>query len=110
MGGAAGKLTAAARALCQVPPSDEECLPGLTPEDFLAPMPLVWPENATIVEVFQAVGETQWARGPDGRPVGLRYEALPVVMDFLDVPAGERREVFEGVRVMEAAGLAAMRE
>jgi hypothetical protein len=63
----------------------------------------LWPENEPAVDLFCAV-LTQWQMGPGG-PVGLRYEALPVVLDLHQVPAGERRERFEQLRVMECEAL-----
>lgn len=43
--------------------------------------------------------QTQWTVGAS-TAVGLRYEALPVVFDLLGV-AGDRGELFAGLRVME---------
>lgn len=64
----------------------------------------VWPEHWDAVRVFAAMG-TQWNVGMGG-PVGMRYEALQVVLDMHEVPAGERPHVFECVRVMESEALA----
>jgi hypothetical protein len=33
--------------------------------------------------------------------IGMRYEALPVVLDVLQVPAADRLDVFDGFRVIE---------
>lgn len=53
---------------------------------------------------------TQWATaGMSGRPIGLRYEALPVVMRYCAIPPGDRADVFSGVRCMEQAALEEMR-
>jgi len=48
--------------------------------------------------------QTQWTVGAS-TAVGLRYEALPVVFDLLGV-AGDRGELFAGLRVMEGEVLA----
>jgi hypothetical protein len=47
---------------------------------------------------------TQWRVGMAGA-TGLDYAALPAVMRFTGVPAKERSQVFEGIRVMEDAVL-----
>lgn len=60
----------------------------------------VWPDNVRTVEVFLALS-TQWRIGPGGEMYGLDYAALPAVLELCDVPPDERRDVFEGVRVME---------
>ena len=44
--------------------------------------------------------ESQLNVGMNG-VVGMRYEALPVVLDVLQVPAGDRLDVFDGFRVVE---------
>lgn len=63
----------------------------------------VWPENESTVKVFIAMG-TQWNVGMAGA-IGLRYEALPVVMKLTNVPPAERASVFAGLRLMERAAL-----
>ncbi len=62
-----------------------------------------WPENEPVIRVFMVMS-TQWNVGLRG-PIGLRYEALPVVMDLLGIAAEARAELFPGLRVMEAAVL-----
>lgn len=49
----------------------------------------------------------QWVMGPMGGVLGLRYEALPVVMRYLEVQKKDRRDVFADLRIMEmeAVGL-----
>ena len=50
--------------------------------------------------------ETQWNYGGmSGRPVGMRYEALPVVLSALGIADADRGEVFAGLRLMERATL-----
>lgn len=44
---------------------------------------------------------TQWTYAFNGRPIGLRYEALPAVMRRLGVKPAEREAVENGVAVLE---------
>lgn len=53
------------------------------------------------MQVAQAMG-TQWNMTPNGRVIGFRYEALPVVMQLLEVPRKDRPQVFETLRVLES--------
>jgi hypothetical protein len=54
---------------------------------------------------------TQWHTvGMSGKPIGLRYESLPVVLRSLRVPKRERSLVFAGLRTMERSALSAMQE
>lgn len=68
----------------------------------------VWFDNWSTVVAFHAMN-TQWQVGFGG-PVGLRYEALPVVLELQGIPRSEWRDVFDGVRVMESEALAVFRE
>jgi hypothetical protein len=52
---------------------------------------------------------TQWTVAPVGI-VGLRYEAVQVVMDLHAVPPSQRLFAFHGLRVMEAAALAILND
>ena len=61
----------------------------------------VYPDHWVPMQVIQAMG-TQWNLGPTGRAVGLRYEALPAVLQMLLVPRPDRAEVFATVQVLEA--------
>jgi hypothetical protein len=63
----------------------------------------IWQENVAAVEVFADM-LTQWNVGPGGA-VGLRYEALPLVLDLRGTPAHERADLVAAVRVMERAAL-----
>lgn len=67
----------------------------------------LWQDNVAAVEVFVDM-MTQWNVGPAG-VIGLRYEALPVVMRMRGIPAADRADVFDGLRVMERAALEEMR-
>lgn len=54
--------------------------------------------------------ETQWNYGGmSGRPIGMRYEALPVVLSAIGIADADRGEVFAGVRLMERATLEEVR-
>lgn len=68
----------------------------------------VWPENLLAVETFIAMS-TQWRFGYAG-PIGLDYAALPAVFDITGVPALDRADAFEGLRVMESEALRIMGE
>lgn len=68
----------------------------------------LWPENVTPVRVFRAMAGTQWnmLAGMGGASVvGLRYESLPIVFDMLQVPAAQRPDCFEMLRIMERAAI-----
>jgi hypothetical protein len=82
---------------------------GLTPEDYANDWTVeLWPDNLIPANVFISMG-TQWRVGPGG-VYGLDYNALPVVMDLLAVPATERADVFDAIRTMEDAALEEMRK
>lgn len=63
----------------------------------------VWSENYQIKQVFSAM-ISQWNVGMNG-VIGLRYEALPLVLELHGIEAEQRREVFDGLRVMERAAV-----
>jgi hypothetical protein len=70
----------------------------------------VLPDCVASVRAFYAMG-TQWARaGMDAARVGLRYEALPVILKLHRVPAADRHQVFEDIRIMENAVLEELRK
>lgn len=78
----------------------------------------VWPENWHAVQAFLAMG-TQWHWAPAGmagsRPVGLRLEALPVVLPAVRarVPAAHRQpyaQLLAQLQQLEDAALAALAE
>lgn len=68
-----------------------------------------WPDNVQSIEVFKAMS-SQWNVGGMGGVIGLRYEALPVVLDLLAVKRGDRRGVFEGLRIMEREAVESMND
>lgn len=63
----------------------------------------LWQDNVAAVEVFADM-MTQWNVGGAG-VVGLRYEALPIVLDLRGVAAADRADIVAGLRVMERAAL-----
>lgn len=60
------------------------------------------------LDVFLAL-DTQWRCGPIG-PTGLDYCAIDPVMRLRGIEKRDRADVFEAVRIMEGAALAAMRD
>ena len=48
---------------------------------------------------------TQINVGPMGGVLGLRYEAIPVVLRLLAVPREEWPDLFERIRVMESEAM-----
>lgn len=77
-------------------------MPGDIPDDLIGIWPCCWESYLT----FRAL-ETQWNTGPGG-PIGLRYEAVPVVLKLRGVPKKEHRTVFADVRHMEMVALRTM--
>lgn len=77
---------------------------GLAVERPETPPFQLWPENQLPVALFRDL-LTQWTVVPAG-VLGLRYEALPVVMQMHGVPQAEQMVCFQALRVMEAAALA----
>lgn len=57
--------------------------------------------------MFAALG-TQWNVGMSGA-VGLRYEAIPVVLDEFGVKRKERAELMQALRIMENEALQVLR-
>lgn len=47
---------------------------------------------------------SQWNVGMGGL-IGFRYEALPLVFEMHGIQRERRREIFEGLRVMERAAV-----
>lgn len=59
------------------------------------------PDNWDIVMFFMRV-QTQWRAGYAG-PTGLDYTAVESTFRMLEIE--DRREIFEGLQIMEAAAL-----
>lgn len=73
----------------------------------------VWPENVKVIRTFVAM-ETQWREVVVETEVikrGLRYEALDSTLNKLKgIKRKDWPDIFQGLRVMEAAALKALRE
>ena len=67
----------------------------------------VYPDNMTPVLIFTDM-MTQWRSGASGI-IGLDYVALPVVMDLHGIPAEDRKDIFDCIKVMEFAALSEIR-
>lgn len=63
----------------------------------------IWPDNWSIKRVFSAM-LSQLNVGMNGL-IGLRYEALPLVLELHGITGEQRLEVFDGLRVMERAAV-----
>lgn len=63
----------------------------------------VWPDNWQTLQVFTDL-MSQWNVGMNG-VIGLRYEALPLVLKMHGIKRKRQREVFDGLRVMERAAI-----
>jgi hypothetical protein len=62
-----------------------------------------WPDNWMPLQVFKAM-DTQWNVGPHS-VIGLRYEALQIVMDVMGVNKKARAELLQALRIMEQEAL-----
>ncbi len=60
----------------------------------------IWPENWAAVEVFSRM-TTQLIVGGMGGVIGLRYEALPLMLRVCGVKRADEADVVAGVQVME---------
>ena len=80
---------------------------GLTIEEARGPAIEIWPDNMTTVNTFIAC-LTQWRVGMNGA-TGLDYTVIPTVLKLTEVPEGEWRDVFHGIRLMEDGALQQMR-
>lgn len=61
----------------------------------------VWPENWDAVQLMLA-SSTQWVyAGMQGTPVGLRYEALPMLRTVLGIDEADWPRVFRQVQILE---------
>lgn len=59
----------------------------------------VWPEHWTVMGVAVRM-MSQLNVGMNG-VIGMRYEALPVILDAMQVPAADRLAVIDDLRVIE---------
>lgn len=74
-----------------------------------APACEVYPDHWVPMQVAKAMG-TQWNVSGGGVPIGLRYEALSLVFEMLEVPRLERPGVFEVLQVLESEMKSILRE
>lgn len=88
------------------PTAEELEVAGLRPEDVATSIE-IWPDNLRAYELFNALG-TQWRIGMAGA-TGLDYGAIEVALRLQRVPRAEWPQLFEDIRTMEGAALAAMR-
>lgn len=68
----------------------------------------MWPENWMPMEVAVRM-MSQLNVGMSG-VVGMRYEALPVVLDAMQVPAADRLDVLDSLREIEAEAVRRLRD
>lgn len=63
----------------------------------------VWTDNWQTVLAFSDL-MSQWNVGMSG-VIGLRYEALPLVLEMHGIKRKRQLEMFDGLRVMESAAI-----
>jgi hypothetical protein len=80
---------------------------GFTPEDYEHEEVEVWPENWLAFGIFSGL-QTQWLVGMNG-PIGLNYAALYPLLDRRISDPEEWDLVFDDIREMERAALAALK-
>lgn len=69
----------------------------------------VWTCNWPVLEAFLSL-TTQWMRaGLDGQIIGLHYGNVLAWIDH-HYPRRKRRDIFEGIQIMERAALDALEE
>lgn len=74
---------------------------GLEPEQPLQHQTQgIWPDNWLAFNVFRRM-LTQLNMGAMGGVIGLRYEALPIVLRACQVPRADLPEVLDSLQVME---------
>jgi hypothetical protein len=98
-----------AKVLCWQPPSAKSLEgSGLSAEDY-EPEPVeVWPENLQAFRLFDLV-RNQWRTSMGGH-YALDHNVVLTHMARMRLTDEEFDVLFEDIRAMEAAGLAAMRE
>ena len=67
-----------------------------------------WPDNWVALQVFSALS-TQWNVGAGG-PVGLRYEAIPLIFEAFSIKKKARAELIYLLRIMENEALQVFKE
>ena len=89
------------------PDTSELAAFGLTVEDFEDEAVQIWPDTAAALALFSRLG-TQWRIGMGGA-TGLDYTATLALLARQRLPQDEEDALFDDIRVMESAALAAMR-
>lgn len=69
----------------------------------------VWPDNELAWRFYASIG-SRWLYGPNGRPIGFRWEALYPLMDRAAPTTEEWDELRAKLEVMERAALDAHTE
>lgn len=89
--------------------AEEAAAFGLTVEEASGPSLIeVWPDTEQSILTFDALG-SQWIyAGMGGVPTGIVYGSIEPVLRVRKVPAEDWAQVFEDIRVMEAAALEEM--
>lgn len=72
----------------------------------LVPVVPVWPENRLATMAFLAL-RTQWRVGFSGR-TGLDYQAIPMTLDLLEIPAEQHKAIFRDLQQLEGGALEEM--
>ncbi len=76
---------------------------GFTLEDFEDDFVEVWPENHEVFGLFSTL-QTQWRTGMSG-PTSFDYNTLFTTMTLMEFDKRKQVEMFQDIRVMEAAAL-----
>lgn len=96
-------------ALTDRPTPDELDDMGLVWEDVAADYEIeVFEDNYMAVVVFINLS-TQWRAGPGGI-YGLDYNVYPFVFQMLHIDKAEYEDLFQDLRILEAAGLEYIKE
>lgn len=77
-------------------------------EDETEPGERIWPCNWEAVMLFVDLS-TQWRSGMGGA-IGLDYAAVEATMRLQDIARSRRADLFQRVRIMEAAALPVLNE
>jgi len=69
-----------------------------------AEAPGCYPENWPAFRLFAALS-TQWRLAPGGEPIGLRYEAMPPLLDLMQFDRIDRADLLPRLQLMEKEAL-----
>ncbi len=74
---------------------------GINPQGLDAPTEFpIWVENWNALQVFRRM-LTQLHMAPMGGVIGLRYEALPIVLRACQIPRVDLPELMDCLQLME---------